>query len=148
MSGVSLYQTVVATFPFWSFSSCAMTVPSVSNRMVPRLTGGLFVVRVHCDAAGTVSTTFDGLAVTKGTRIPSAQGKTGLAFTVGIVAVLETCATDEKVSNELASTAANDNETVLWLCIVRFYSTHSPKVNWNLIHGRNVIKTILKTTRQ
>src|SRR5205085_2214962 len=112
MSGVSLYQTVVATFPFWSFSSCAMTVPSVSNRIVPRLIGGLFVVRVHCDVVGVVSNRLGGLAVIKGTGIPSAQGKTGLAFTAAMVAVLETCANDEKVSNELARTAANDNETV------------------------------------
>ena len=81
--------------------------------MVPRLTGGLFVVRVHCTIAGIVSTRVGGVAVTKGTRIPSAQGKTGLAFTAAMVAVLETCANDEKVSNELARTAANDNETVL-----------------------------------
>src|SRR6476619_2480772 len=51
MLGVSLYQFLVATLLSWSFSSWAMTVPSVSSRMVPRLTGGLFVVRVHGDCA-------------------------------------------------------------------------------------------------
>jgi len=68
----------------------------------------LFVVRVHCDGAG--SGRVGGVAVTNGIRTPSAQGKTGLAFTARLVAVPGTCANDEKVINEVARTAASDNE--------------------------------------
>ncbi len=90
-----------------------MTVPSVSSRAVPRLTGGLFVVRVHCDGADSSSSRVGGLAFTNGIRTPSAQGKTGLAFTERLVAVPGTCANDEKVINEVARTAASDNEADL-----------------------------------
>ena len=70
-----------------------------------------------------------GLAVTNGIRTPNAQGKTGSAFTARLVAVPGTCANDEKVINEVARTAASDNEADLDVSIVRFYSTHSCDVN-------------------
>src|SRR5689334_5790130 len=85
-----------------------MTVPSVSSSAVPSLTGGLFVVRVHC--VGADSDKGGGLAVTNGIRTPNAQGKTGSAFIARLVAVSGNCANDEKVINEVARPTARDNE--------------------------------------
>ena len=117
-----------------------MTVPLVSSRVVPMLTGGLFVVRVHCDGAG--SGRVGGVAVSNGIRTPSAQGKTGSAFTARLVAVPGTCANDEKVITEVARTAASDNEADLYVSIVRFYSTHSCDVNLRnqqkKVHARRI----------
>ena len=84
-------------------------------------------MRVHCDGAG--SCRVGGVAVTNGVWTPSAHGKTGSAFTARLVAVPGTCANDEKVINDVAITAASDNEADLRVSIVRFYSTHSCDVN-------------------
>src|SRR5215469_13731999 len=121
MSGVSLYQARVATLLFWSFSSWAMTVPSVSSRVVPRLTGGLLVVRVQGDRAGDVCISAGGLARVSGTWTPNAHGKAGLPLNADARRGGKACAKHEAVSRKVPRTTANDNEADLRVSIARFY---------------------------
>src|SRR6201987_2473089 len=123
MSGVSLYQARVATLLVWSFSSWAMTVPSVSNSAVPRLTGGLLVVRVQGDGADVFCISAGGLAGVNGTRTLNAHGKAGSPLNAEGPSGGNACAKHEAVSRKLPRTRVNDSEADLRLSITRFYLT-------------------------
>ena len=96
-----------------------MTVPSVSSRVVPRLTGGLLVVRVQGDRAGVVCISAGGLAGINGTWTPNAHGKAGLLPKTRRGG--KACAKHEAASRKVPRTTANNNEADLRVSIARFY---------------------------
>src|SRR5215471_9839530 len=98
-----------------------MTVPSVSSRAVPRLTGGALVVRVQGDRANVFFISAGGLAGVNGIRTPSAHGKVGLPLNADGRRGGKACAKHEAVSRKVPRTTANDNEADLRVSITRFY---------------------------